>query len=219
MMDNPAYEIWKKCFPYGNEDSLARYKRLFPDGKIDWNSDVMHTGASDIIRMAKARDEVVHTYAWAVPSPEILEEIKTRANGRGIIEIGAGSGYWAGLLSKMGIDIVAYDIQPYKNHWMHQDKRFFEVKQGDHTAIQEHPDRFLFLCWSPYDGGELLDACLSVYTQDLIFYVGENGGCTSWSDSFDKHWEDIHWMQCPQWNGIHDCLFVMSRKAQTAEGQ
>jgi hypothetical protein len=216
-LENPAYDIWSKTFPYGNEDILARHKRLYGDNLPSLDMATLRKGAEEIVNKHLVRDQVVHTYAWAVPSPEILHEIKFRANGRGIIEIGAGSGYWAKLLNSIGVDIVAYDLQPYKNHWMHNDKKFYEVKRGDHTAIQEHKDRLLFLCWPPYDGGVLLDACLDVYTQDLIFYIGEWSACTSWSDRFEKEWEDIHTIPCPQWDGIHDCLFVMSRKSNIAE--
>ena len=53
-----------------------------------------------------------HMYAWAVPSLEALEMIQRSVdhNGlQGVIEIGAGTGYWAMQLQRRGIDVVAFD--------------------------------------------------------------------------------------------------------------
>lgn len=113
-IENPAYDLWSKAFPYGNEDFLARHKRLYGDELPSLDMGSIKKRALETVDRHRMRDKVVHTYAWAVPSLEILHEIKSRADGRGIIEIGAGSGYWAGLLNKIGVDIVAYDLQPYK---------------------------------------------------------------------------------------------------------
>ncbi len=47
---------------------------------------------------------MVSKYSWALPNEELLTEIASRSP---IIEIGAGNGYWASLLSKKGADIIA----------------------------------------------------------------------------------------------------------------
>lgn len=39
------------------------------------------------------RDQMIHAYSWAVPGPEAIDAIASRGP---IIEIGAGTGYWAG---------------------------------------------------------------------------------------------------------------------------
>jgi hypothetical protein len=51
----------------------------------------------------------VQRYAFAVPTREALETISQYAP---IVELGAGTGYWAWLLRRRGVDCVAYDLAP-----------------------------------------------------------------------------------------------------------
>ena len=46
--------------------------------------------------------------SWAVPSAEALEVIAQVSGGR-VVEVGAGTGYWAWLLTRRGVDVVAVD--------------------------------------------------------------------------------------------------------------
>jgi hypothetical protein len=50
-------------------------------------------------------------FSYAVPSEAALRVIK-RYSPHGIVEIGAGTGYWARLLSNAGVDIQAFDTAP-----------------------------------------------------------------------------------------------------------
>ncbi|GJP35479.1 hypothetical protein CLOM_g19996 [Closterium sp. NIES-68] len=51
-------------------------------------------------------------YAWAVPTEAALAAIKSAAGEEGIVEVGAGTGYWAALLRRRGVDVAAYDWTP-----------------------------------------------------------------------------------------------------------
>ncbi|KAF4318472.1 hypothetical protein BBO99_00006974 [Phytophthora kernoviae] len=50
---------------------------------------------------------VAMKYSWAIPDERALQIIKHYGP---IVEMGAGSGYWARLLQLRGVDIVAYDL-------------------------------------------------------------------------------------------------------------
>eukprot|EP00897_Mesotaenium_endlicherianum_P009382 jgi/Mesen1/8472/ME000478S07970 len=50
-------------------------------------------------------------YSWAVPTGEAIDAIVKSAPG-GVLEIGAGTGYWAHLLRQRGVQVAAYDLQP-----------------------------------------------------------------------------------------------------------
>eukprot|EP00976_Prorocentrum_cordatum_P091331 1188484-Prorocentrum_minimum.AAC.2 len=50
-------------------------------------------------------------YSWGVPSTEALEEV-AHHSANGVVEMGAGTGYWAWLLRNMGVAVSAYDIHP-----------------------------------------------------------------------------------------------------------
>ena len=74
-----------------------------------------------------------------------------------LVEIGAGTGYWAMCLTELGADIVACDARvpgegaPWDptsgNPW--HDDTWFPVEEGDESAAAFYPDRTLFLCWPP----------------------------------------------------------------------
>ena len=57
----------------------------------------------------------------------------------GIVEIGAGLGYWAHQLSSRGVDVVAYDIAPKKNHWC-DGEPWFPVRVGSPEDAALHRD-------------------------------------------------------------------------------
>ena len=52
-------------------------------------------------------------YSWAMPNEEALRCVvhhsKTCA---GIVEVGAGTGFWAALLASLGVDVLAFDKAP-----------------------------------------------------------------------------------------------------------
>ena len=156
------------------------------------------------------REELVKRYAWAIPSVAAIECIRKYAP---IIEIGAGTGYWASLIG----NIVAYDEQPFKNFYC-SGESYFPVLKGSFPVIEEYPNHTLFLCWPPMD--DFAYDCLWTFTkrseaQHFIF-VGELGGCTG-NEAFwnliESHWEEIENLSIPKYIGIRDHLYVYSRKA------
>ena len=64
------------------------------------------------------REMIKDRFSWAIPNEEALDAIAAVGP---IVEIGAGTGYWAWLLQKRGVDVVAYDATPPHfgcvNHW------------------------------------------------------------------------------------------------------
>lgn len=101
---------------------------------------------SHLFSSFEARERLVKRYAWAVPTEEAVRVIASHGP---VVEIGAGTGYWASLLRQVGTDVVAYDRSPHDNHWCVGTHSLVEV--GGPEKASEHPDRTLFLCWPPYD--------------------------------------------------------------------
>ena len=50
-------------------------------------------------------------YAWSVPCEEALRSI-AQASPNGVLELGAGTGYWASLLRSRGVPVACYDRVP-----------------------------------------------------------------------------------------------------------
>jgi hypothetical protein len=161
----------------------------------------------------KLRDELIPKYSFAIPNEEAIKEIASLHVP--IIEIGAGTGYWASLLNAQGVDIICFDT--FQGKYSHGDwrNRWFKVEKGGVEKVRENPDRALFLCWPDYNTNTAND-CLKNYTSEFVIYIGEDrGGCTADNDFFDtieKDFELYKQIEIPQWQGIHDMLYIFKRK-------
>lgn len=199
---NPLYDLWVS-------------QRIDPRLPFD--------GASAATYMSRwqKRDEGNTRYAWAIPSPQAAKWIAERCPR--IVEVGAGRGYWAKVLSDAGCDVVAYEPTVENgdlnaNHWFASSVAYglyFPVECGDHQKAWLHPDRTLMLCWPPYDDGMASEA-LAGYRGEQLLYVGEgDGGCCG-DDRFWKMvsdgWEEAGDCNIPQWPGMHDYVTLYRRK-------
>lgn len=175
------------------------------------------------------RNDMCGKYAWSIPDPLSLQFVAQVLEEKAV-EIGAGTGYWASLLSQMGVDMVCYDIDPPQhtgqNHY-HSPRNergdallgitrdiFFDVRAGNHLMAAKHPDRTLLLCWPPYDN-DMAFLALQAYQGKRLVYIGEgDGGCTADEQFFKLLAEQWHLVSCHtpvQWSGIHDEIEVYER--------
>jgi len=156
------------------------------------------------------RETLVQKYAWAVPNEEAIKAIK--ALGTAVVEIGAGSGYWARVLSEAGIQVKAFDnftwTDGFSQYW-------FEIEKGSIEKATEHSDKALMLCWPNYDEPFAYNA-LKAFAGDTFIYIGEgSGGCTGddkFHDLLHSEWKEVETVSLPQWCGIHDYLSIWKRK-------
>jgi hypothetical protein len=160
------------------------------------------------------RERLVSKYAWAIPNDAAIRAI---AEHKKIIEIGAGTGYWAMLLAKAECDILAFDCDPPSkgpNEYRHN-REWHPIKRGGPSIITEYPEYTLLLCWPPYESGMAFE-CLTYYSGDVLIYIGEsNGGCNGddnfWS-AIESDWKEIRRIEIPQWKYIHDSLWFYERR-------
>lgn len=157
----------------------------------------------------KLRDECMKKYAWAIPTELI---IKTIAFCSPIIEIGAGTGYWAKLIAERGAEVVAFD--DCSSHYTEKDYgTHYKVEWGSDKMIRHYPNHTLFLCWPPMTDMAL--ECAQQYKGDTILYVGEYKACNANDAFFDymsKNFEVRATMNMPQWGGLHDDFTIYTRK-------
>lgn len=175
-------------------------------------------------------------YSWAIPTQEAIEMI---AKYGPIIEMGAGTGYWASMLSQLDVDIVAYDKAPpngtdpwttvddviksdgYTNGEWHEDQApFFDVQQGEPLVLRRHRDRNLFLSWPPRDE-PFAEQCLEYFQGRYVIYIGEWGesvcGTIGFFRLLEGAYDCIDETSLPQWHGMHDGLSVWRRKRMPGE--
>jgi len=155
------------------------------------------------------REKLVLIYAWAVTDPNALDAIVKATQDTGIIEIGAGRGYWASILANCGVNVVAYDTG--KDDYIGS---YYPVGNDGTEMVSEHKNRALFLCWPPYDTSMAYD-CVSKYQGNTLIYIGENrGGCNANDDFFNfvsKNFKLDCRIDMAQWKGLHDDLYIYRR--------
>src|SRR5262249_45750212 len=135
-------------------------------------------GAKEVLR--ELRDTLTAKYAWAVPNTQALYAIGDYGP---LVEVGAGTGYWAYLLRLMGVDIVAYDAAPRlsaQEDWCYEGpKSWTEVLRGTaEEAVRAQPTRTLLLCWPPADDPMALQALRLTAAQHVIFIGWKDDGVT-----------------------------------------
>ena len=159
-----------------------------------------------------SRQRMIATYAWAIPTPEAIELLLEHTP---LVEMGAGTGYWAWLVRQAGGDILAFDRYPppdRRNRWHGGERQWTEVKPGGPRLLARYPGRTLFLCWPPEDepmGAQWLQA----YEGNTLVYVGEvpgEGGASALGPALED-WEPTEALELPQWESVRDRLFVMRR--------
>ena len=129
---------------------------------------------------APTQDDLVARYGFAIPDDAALALIARHAPN-GIVEVGAGLGYWARLLADRGTDVIAYDLAPPPspdNQWFAGVEPWFSVARADERVAAEHPDRTLLLVWPTRNEDWGADAALlhAAAGGQRLVYVGEAPG-------------------------------------------
>lgn len=118
--------------------------------------------------------ELAQRYSYVFPDAGSLRILA----GLGpLVEMGAGTGYWASRLRDLGVDVLAFDQAPLggsrQNRYHEGVAAWSEVLAGDHTELAAHGDRALFLCWPPLYSS--LGECLAFYTGETVACIGDGG--------------------------------------------
>ena len=160
------------------------------------------------------RFEYVARFAWAIPTEEIIRQIAKFSNNK-IVEIGAGTGYWAWLFEQTGVTIHAYQKYLQNNHCAHK-IAYTKLLKGSPNILRKYNSNWaLFLCWPPYSS-PMAARCLRRFAGNKLVYIGEGDyGCTGdnvFHEMLDKQWKHIESIDIPQWSGLHDYVQLYERK-------
>ncbi|MFC4529150.1 hypothetical protein [Sphaerisporangium dianthi] len=146
-------------------------------------------------RLAYAQVLLQAAYAYAIPSPQTIEWMSAFCADLPIVEMGAGRGYWAAQLSRSGLTVEAYDVEP-------PDKTTNVSFPGAAGQVDAwHPvgdlegfvsraqtaDHVLFLCWPPGWGNKMSSEALTAFEEaggERLIYIGEPKGGKTGNDAF-----------------------------------
>jgi hypothetical protein len=133
-------------------------------------------------------------YAYAIPSPQTISWVSQSCAGRPITEVGAGRGYWAAQLSRAGMSVQAYELEPPDTienvsfpHAVGQADVWHPVRGIADLDFSERADDALFLCWPPGWGSSMASDVLTAYESAggrRLIYLGEPKGGKTGNDKF-----------------------------------
>ena len=158
-------------------------------------------------------------FSFSVPDKKSIEKITKFIGKDKVLEIGAGKGFHAYLLSLEGVDIVATDNYSWPAPTY--GPNFMEIKKIDYKdALEKYKDRnVLMMIWPPLEGsvgGDMSHTALQNFKGNKIIYIGEEeDGATGTKKFFKmlkKDWKLVEQVNIPQFWGIHDYAFLYKRK-------
>jgi len=162
------------------------------------------------------RGPLVRKYSWAIPTEEAVRAVIEHGP---VVEMGAGTGYWAYLVKLLGGDIIAYDINPpAKEHSLaewnvwHDNGIFTEILKGSPGILDQHSDRTLFLCWPPADSIMAMD-CLGGWAGETLIFIGERGVTAekNFFNQLDNHFSLQKIIPIPQWANANDAMTIWKK--------
>jgi len=168
------------------------------------------------------RTEFTLRFAWSIPSDEALQAIAS-ASPNGVLEVGAGNGYWAFLLRSRGIDVLAMDRFPVQDGenpvWTRQSDATVALLQRPWTHVQSGngkdvgvygEERTLLLCWF------YSTQTVQTYRGRTIVFVGEWRGSERFAELYDaleRGWRTRARIALPHFYGVADSLWILERRA------
>jgi hypothetical protein len=162
---------------------------------------------------------MVCKFALSVTSPVALKAIARFVPKAGVIEIGAGTGYWKYVLEQLGIPVVAFDncaVESGQNQYFTRPtKPWAQVLDGGPEKAADHGERALLLCWPP-NHTTMASEALKLYPGKYVIYVGEPSGRRTGDPAFHsrlaRHWRLVADIAIPRWGTHNDRLFLYERK-------
>ena len=125
------------------------------------------------------RSRLRRGYAFSVIDNQSLTRIASfiQQNGNQVIDIGAGTGYHAALLTQLGIHVMAFDIMPYNNNYCQAELEFYPVHQFDGgTITAQYPNHIPWLSWIDNRNERYVYEALANTQSNVFIYVGGGYG-------------------------------------------
>ena len=192
-------ELWAQIEKAGPLDSAAERAR--------WAADADCATERSASQSARRRSFIAR-YAWAVPTREAIAAIKAFVDGRAVVEVCAGNGLWARLLTAATVEVAATDGQPPPG----QSYCPLEVLEAE-AAVRAHPEcQALLLCWPPFRNDCAFRA-LGAFVGDRLVFVGDArfAADPQFHARLDQDWALRERVLIPAWPGLDDYAYFYSR--------
>jgi len=183
-----------------------------------------HFDKSIRIAMREERNRYTKNFAWVYITMELLDQIVKFVGKCKILEVAGGNGLLGSLLLSLGCHITITDLFTggYINiSTSYKDKRrrfspYIEEISGPNAVMKYQDANVLLLCWPPQDN--MAYNCLKLFRGNKVVFIGEYDGYevslngdASFFSLLKKEW-NVEKIIITNWYGIHDELFLYSRK-------
>jgi hypothetical protein len=170
----------------------------------------------DTMVQADIHRQLTSTYSWPMVTAHAINRIKSFIGSSGVVDFGAGNGYFAYLLSQQGVDTIAID------NWSEgkPEKTWHPVEPGDVDSLVGTSDRALLLSWPPKHSWMAL-AALHQWNGTQLIYAGEilrRTADVAFHRELAKNWRLVERVQIPQWRNFSDAIFLFERKDSAGVG-
>jgi len=172
------------------------------------NIQLFNKGFISMRELSERRVELINKYSFGIPTTSVLKRIATYSP---IIELGAGTGYWASSLEAVGCDILAYDNGSWDSVWT---KNHTEILKGDERILESYKDRNLLLCFPMHRDSISLNAVKNFKGKYLI-YIGEledtcieSGDCAGFLEELHKSYKFVEKLPLPNWPDMKDAVHI-----------
>lgn len=179
-------------------------------------------GPIDPDHFDKFKEEFRHRYSYAIPSRAALDAV-AHYSPNGVVEIGAGNGYWKYLLEALGVKVRAIDryllsTNPFwGRRWASENRLWAMVNIGDVRNITKgNALRTLLLVWPPAEEA-MANEALEAFMGDTAIYVGEwraASGNNELHNLLKIGWELIDSIPMPTIFGFFDRMRIYKRRSE-----
>jgi uncharacterized UPF0146 family protein len=183
-----------------------------PPAAAELRDQGLRTGSG--LDLALAQKAFVRQWGYAIPCAEAVEALR----GLGpLVEIGAGAGAWAALLTAAGLDVVATDIQVQGKlgYGFTAASRARVEPLSAPDAVRAYPDRDVFCCWPTRAHPWALAAVRAMRPgRRLALIAAPRGGVTGTPGLYrylETRFELLETIEIPQFPQAHDRLTIHRR--------
>lgn len=180
---------------------------------LSWASISSGLRLKNITHEFEVRESFIEKFGFSVLTDAAIKLI---AGYQPIVEVGAGSGYWAYELQKHGVIVHPTDpctgrYRDVNEHW----EKWIQVENLTGVeAVRKYPQCTLMTVWP--DLSSWAAETLAAFKAQHVIYVGEgNGGCTgdeAFHTSLSDGFQHVETLPLPVFFGIHDRLEVWKRR-------
>jgi hypothetical protein len=150
-------------------------------------------------------------YGWGIPCQESLDAVSRQCNPAGrLIEVGAGTGYWAAVLRARGIDVLAVDAG--RNSLQDIGRWHMITYMQGSEAIRLNPAVPVLVCWPDFSGvGDSL--CRAMQPGQIMLRTGVQDvtGGEAFNQTCRTHFDLISADPAVSATGTRDCIDTLRR--------